>query len=77
MHSCINNIILNGSLSSGQSVNIDSMLVMHRLILNGILKWCRVLLGKWTQNICCLRLIHSCINNIILNGNVSDPADSV
>ena len=23
----------------GQIVNIDSMLVMHRLILNGILKW--------------------------------------
>ena len=63
--------------SSSQLVNIYSMLVTHRLIWNRILKWLGVLLGEWTQNICCMWLMHSCINNIILNGNVSNPADGV
>ena len=58
-------------------MNIDSMLVTHRLILNGILKWLGVLLGEWTQNICCLLLMHSHINIIILNWNLSDPVDGV
>ena len=58
-------------------MNIDSMLVMHRLILNGILKWLGVLLGKWTQNICCMWLMQSHINNLILNGNLSDQVDGV
>ena len=36
-----------------------------------------VLSGEWTQNICCMWLMHSHINIIILNGNLSDPVDGV
>ena len=55
-------------------MNIERMVAMHRLILNKILKWCVVLLGEWMQNIL---LMLNCINNIILNGNVSNPVNEV
>ena len=45
--------------------------------VNVCMLWLGVLLGEWTQHICCMWLMHSHINNIILNGNLSDLADGV
>ena len=45
--------------------------------VNVCMLWLGVLLGEWTKYICCMWLVHSHINNIILNGNLSDLADGV